>query len=108
MLPWLDSNQFAQVCSLSDLFLDSIGFSGCVTVLDAIEQSLPIVTARGTMMRGRQAAGILNILGLNELIAENANDYFSIALQLAQDPEYRQMIREKITKSKEKLYADIS
>jgi len=104
MLPYLSHANFLGLCRSSDVFLDSIGFTGCVTVLDALEHSLPVVTVRGAYMRGRQSSAMLNILELQELIAEDANDYVQKVVKLANDAEYRRSIRERIAMHKHKLY----
>jgi len=104
MLPFLSHPQFVALCRETDIFLDSIGFSGCVTAIDALEQSLPVVTVNGSLMRGRQSAAMLNVLGLQELVAKDANDYVQKSLKLASDSEYRKDIRERIANSKKRLY----
>lgn len=106
MLPFMDRLQLAKLYSSADIFLDSMGFSGCVTALDAIEHSLPIVTMRGAMMRGRQCAAMLDIMELQELVAENTQEYVQKALKLALDPEYKTAISHKIGEHKARLYYD--
>jgi protein O-GlcNAc transferase len=108
IVPLLRHAQFIGLCQSTDIFLDSIGFSGCVTVLDALEQSLPVVTVCGSLMRGRQSAAMLNILDLPELIAHDASDYIQKVLKLANDAEYQRAIRERITQSKQRLYRNES
>ena len=51
------------------MYLDSIGFSGFNTALQAVECGLPIVTREGRFMRGRLASGILKRMGLQDLVA---------------------------------------
>jgi protein O-GlcNAc transferase len=104
MLNRLSAQDFSGLCAAGDLFLDSIGFSGCLTALDAIEVDLPFVTVRGDLMRGRQSAAMLDALGLPELIAENASKYVEIACKLAQDPDMRRALSEKIANGKSVLY----
>src|ERR1700721_4101910 len=60
MLPHLNYSQYINLCRQADIFLDSIGYSGCLTALDAIGQNLPIVTVSGALMRGRKSAGLLS------------------------------------------------
>ncbi len=38
-----------------DLFLDSVGWSGCNSTLEALACGLPVVTWPGELMRGRAA-----------------------------------------------------
>ncbi len=108
MLPFMDRFQLAKLCDSADIFLDSINFSGCVTALDAIEHSIPIVTVRGAMMRERQCAAMLDIIGLQELVADNAEEYVQKAAKLALDTEYRTAISHKISAHRDKLYENKS
>ena len=105
MLNRLSAEDFSTLLKASDLFLDSIGFSGCVTALDAIAAHLPIVTARGEFMRGRQTAAMLEAIGLQELVADNPAAYIEIVCKLARDPNLRNTISEKIAANKSALYA---
>jgi predicted O-linked N-acetylglucosamine transferase (SPINDLY family) len=47
---------------------------------------------------------MLDILELQELIAEDANEYVQKVVKLAKDAEYRRSIRERIAKHKQRLY----
>ena len=57
-------------------------------------------------MRGRQTFGMLTLLGLPELIAQNADDYVRIAARLAQDTAWRMALVERISSRKTTLYRD--
>ncbi|MDY7020543.1 MAG: tetratricopeptide repeat protein [Cyanobacteriota bacterium] len=106
-LPPLKARLFAGTTALSDVFLDSIGWSGCNSSLEAITCDLPIVTLPGELMRGRHTFALLKMMGLKETIAKNKQDYISIAVRLGQDVEYRQQISQKIAENKHKLYGDL-
>ncbi len=106
MLPPLNYSQYINLCRRADIFLDSIGYSGCLTALDAIEQNLPIVTVDGALMRGRQSAGLLGVMNLKETIALNEQDYIRIAIKLAQNKEERDSIAQRISAEKKKLFGN--
>jgi predicted O-linked N-acetylglucosamine transferase (SPINDLY family) len=53
----------------ADVFLDTIGFSGFNTAMQAAECALPIVTREGRFMRGRLASGMLRSMGMSDLVA---------------------------------------
>lgn len=91
---------------VSDVFLDTLGWSGGNTTLEAIACDLPIVTCPGEFMRGRHSYGILKMLGVTETIAENREDYIKIAVRLGVDPDWRDSIREKINQCHGNLYED--
>jgi predicted O-linked N-acetylglucosamine transferase (SPINDLY family) len=63
----------------SDVFLDTLSFSGGHTTFDAVACNLPIVTCAGEFMRGRQSCGILKMLGVTNTIAQNEAEYIEIA-----------------------------
>ena len=88
-LPYMTHGQYLRVNALCDVMLDTLHWSGGNTSLDAIAMGLPIVTLPGELMRGRQSLGMLRALGLEELVARDADDYARIATGLAGDPARR-------------------
>lgn len=105
-LPWLSRAEFHALMRRADLCLDSIGFSGFNTALQALECSLPIVTCEGRFLRGRLASGILRRMGLRELVASDEKAYADIAVQLVREPSLRQALRQRIDSRRIVLYAD--
>ena len=55
-------------------------------------------------MRGRVTAGLYKQMGLNELIATDANAYLTLALRLAQDPDFKHRMQADINANAHKLY----
>jgi protein O-GlcNAc transferase len=102
----LNQNQFVAAIGQCDVFLDSIGWSGCNSALESLAHDLPIVTHRGTTMRGRHSAAILQMMGVTELIAESLEQYIAIAARLARDRDLRSATRRRIAENKHKLYCD--
>ena len=107
-LPRLNAREFAGTTAIADVFLDSIGWSGCNSSLEAVAQDLPIVTLPGELMRGRHSAAILTQMGLTEMIATDKQQYIQLAVKLAIDGNYRQTLRQLIAEHKHKLYQDLS
>jgi CRISPR-associated protein Csy1 len=81
-------------------------WSGGQTSVDALDCGLPVVTLPGSMMRGRQSAGMLSLLGLHELIATDADDYVRIATRLCQDVAWRTGLVESIRERNGVLFDD--
>ncbi len=106
-LPQLNAKLFAGTTALADVFLDSIGWSGCNSSLEAITYDLPIVTLPGELMRGRHTLALLKMMGIEETIAANKEDYIKIAVRLGQDDQYCQHISQKVAENKHKLYSDL-
>jgi len=105
-VPWLPRNAFYGMLQQADVYLDTIGFSGFNTAMQAVECGLPIVTRAGSFMRGRLASGILERLGLGELIAPDDESYVQLAVKLATDDIYRQRVRTRIEATRDTLSED--
>jgi predicted O-linked N-acetylglucosamine transferase (SPINDLY family) len=105
-LPWLPKAEFYGLMRRADVMLDTLGFSGFNTALQASECGLPIVTCEGRYLRGRLASGILDRLGLRELIVATEEDYVGLAVRLARDPGYREQLRRRIESGRHLLYRD--
>jgi predicted O-linked N-acetylglucosamine transferase (SPINDLY family) len=67
-----------------DLALDTQPYSGGVTTLEAAWMGVPVVTWRGASFAGRHSATHLHAIGLDELIADDADGYVARAVGLAQ------------------------
>jgi predicted O-linked N-acetylglucosamine transferase (SPINDLY family) len=57
-------------------------------------------------MRGRQSAGMLNIIGVTETIAKDEQDYIDIAVKLGLNKEYKQSIIDQMSKNHHLLFED--
>jgi protein O-GlcNAc transferase len=108
VLPHLSHDEYKRVNQLCDVMIDTLYWSGGNTSLDALAMGLPIVTLPGEFMRGRQSAAMLSILGVDELIAKDVDDYLRIALGLGQDAAYRAQVRARILDNRQKLFDDKS
>ena len=106
-IPWQPKSAFYGLMNRADIYLDTIGFSGFNTAFQAIECGLPIVTREGKFMRGRLASGILKRIGLQELIAQNDNDFVNLIVKIATDQKYNRFISNKIIESRDSLYFDL-
>jgi predicted O-linked N-acetylglucosamine transferase (SPINDLY family) len=105
-IPWQNWPEFYGLLKRADVFLDTIGFSGFNTAMQAVECGLPIVTREGRFLRGRLASGILKRMGLQELVAESEEEYIALAIKLVQDAEYRERIRARIEAGRPILFED--
>ena len=106
VLPFLSQSQFMSLVGLCDIFLDSVGWSGCNTTLESLTHDLPIVTMPQAFMRSRHSAAILQMMGIDETIARTVDEYVSIAAELANDSGNRRMLSRKIADSKSRVYRD--
>ena len=90
----------------SDIFLDTMSYSGGFTTLDAIACNLPIVTCPGELMRGRQSYAFLKILDVTETVAKNEADYIEIAARLGLNKRWRDSIIQHMKHRHSYLYDD--
>ena len=102
----LSQSKFVAAAGLTDVFLDSIGWSGCNSALECLVQALPIVTFEGSTMRGRHCAAILRMLDVPETIATTLEDYVAIAVRLGQDAQFRKTISSRMAANRDKVYRD--
>lgn len=105
-IPWLSQPAFHGLMQRACLYLDSIGFSGFNTALQAVECALPIVTCEGRFMRGRFASGILRRLGLPELVAATEEAYVALAVKLVEDASFRKDVSQRIVARRAALFRD--
>ncbi|MBE9041758.1 tetratricopeptide repeat protein [Oscillatoriales cyanobacterium LEGE 11467] len=106
-LPRMKTRVFAGASALADVFLDSIGWSGCNSTLESLDYNLPIVTLPRDLMRGRHTLAVLKMMGIEETIAADKDDYIKIAIRLGRDFKYRQAISEKVAVNKHRVYRDL-
>ena len=86
--------------SLVDLFLDSFFYNAHTTAVDALWTCTPIITKVGKSFSSRVCGSLLNYCKLNELMVYSNNDYFTKALELAQNKKLYTSIVRKIIKAK--------
>jgi predicted O-linked N-acetylglucosamine transferase (SPINDLY family) len=98
--------KFVAAAGLCDVFLDSIGWSGCNSALESLQHDLPVVTLRGALMRGQHSAAILQMMDISETVAGTIDEYVAIATRLAGAPQERQRLKERVAANKHRLYRD--
>ena len=108
-LPHSSRADFLAALSACDLALDTFGFSGGNTSLDALSVGLPVVTLPGEFMRGRQTFAMLSALTASvhdTLIAKTTDDYAAVAVRLLRDVEERARLRREIGANMGLLFDD--
>ena len=81
MVPQLQRPDYFELNRVSDIYLDSLGWSGGNTTLESLTFSLPIVTWEGEFMRGRHSGAILKRMGLDSEIATSPDAYIHRAVE---------------------------
>jgi predicted O-linked N-acetylglucosamine transferase (SPINDLY family) len=107
MLPRMDGSAFQAVARVSDVFLDSIGWSGCNSALECMAAGLPAITCEGTSMRGRHTFAFLKAMGLDELIAREVDAYVELAVRMARDAGWRRQQSARISERLPAIFGDL-
>ncbi len=94
--PFVPHESYLRLNQLCDVMLDTPHWSGGNTSLDAFASGLPVVTLPGRLMRGRQSAGMLRLLGVPELIVSSPEEYVATAVRLGTDREERAAVSGRI------------
>lgn len=105
---WLTFHEYHCLLRHADVLLDTIGFSGYNTAVQAMECGLPLVTREGRFLRGRLASGVLRRVDLQELIAKSNADYVNLVVKLATDHFYQANVRHEIQQRSSVLFDDRS
>lgn len=107
MLPRVDNATFQAIARLSDIYLDSIEWSGCNTTLESMACGLAAITCRGSTMRARHTCAFLKAMGLDELIADSVPSYIDLAVRLGRDRAWRNEISSQISTRLPRIYRDM-
>jgi hypothetical protein len=105
-LPRLAPDRFVAAIGQCDVVLDSIGWSGCNSILESLVHNVPIVTLAGELMRGRHTAAILDMMDVRKTTARTIDEYVSIAGLLGRDMGKRSEVAAKIAANKQRVYRD--
>jgi protein O-GlcNAc transferase len=108
ILPRLDQDRFIAATGCADVFLDSLGWSGCNSMLESLPHDLPIVTMADELMRGRHGLAILTMMKLSDIVADSVDGYVDAAVRLSCDLVWRAALRERIAANKHRVYRDRS
>jgi protein O-GlcNAc transferase len=106
-LPRLAPDHFTAAIGQCDIVLDSIGWSGCNSILEGLVHDIPIVAFAGQMMRGRHAAAILNMMNVRDTTARTVDEYISIATALGRNEQRRKDVSSEIAANKHRVYRDL-
>ena len=83
----------------ADLFLDTFIYNAGATASNALWAGLPVLTKSGKSYTSRMAGSLLNAIGLPELITTTDEEYESLALDLAQNREKLNRIRNTLLRN---------
>ncbi len=105
-VPWMSQEKFFGLLTRAHAMLDSPGFSGFNTTMQAVECGRPVVAWEGDAMRGRFASAILRQIGLDECVCSDSAAFVAVAARLCNDPAYADGVRDRIASQREPLFGD--
>jgi len=106
-LPRLSAGEFAATTRLMDVFLDSVGWSGCNSALEAIDAGLPVVTLRGSTLRANHCAAILRFMGHSDSVATTREQFVDFAAHLGLDAAWRQEQAARVQRDRHRIDHDM-
>ncbi len=80
----------------ADLGLDCYPCNGHTTTSDMLWMGLPLLTFKGSNFASRVSESLLNAMGIDELVMENAEVFVDRAVSLANEPETLTRLRAQI------------
>ncbi|NER01425.1 MAG: glycosyltransferase, partial [Okeania sp. SIO3C4] len=81
---------------LCNVYLDSYPFAGVNSLIEPLEIGIPIITKNGNSFRSLMGSSLLRSLSIPDLIVNNEAEYINLAIQLANNSEFRQQKRQEI------------
>jgi predicted O-linked N-acetylglucosamine transferase (SPINDLY family) len=106
-VPFLKKEEFHDLMQKAHLYLDTIGFSGFNTAMQALLCDLPIITIEGEFMRGKLASGILHRIGLSDLVCHSTSEYIDQVVELIQNQHKRNDYINQISKNLHVVFNDL-
>ncbi|MHC5769415.1 MAG: hypothetical protein ACYTXI_28135 [Nostoc sp.] len=96
-------DDYFDLLSLADIYLDTFDWAGGNTTLDAIACHLPIVTCPAVYAVGVILMVFCKLLR-TQTIADDTSQYIQIAVRLAGDIDWRYSVREALKLSSKVLF----
>lgn len=106
ILPRLSEPVFQAVNKAADAVLDSVGWSGFNSTMEALATGTPVVAMPGETMRAHHTCGILRMAGLDELITPDADGYVELAVRLGTDAMFRDRMRNATVERRGRVFGD--
>ena len=103
-LPRLTHAAYLALLAAVPVVLDTIHFSGGISTVETLAQGTPVVTWPTTFMCGRVSYAYYRAMGLDDCIAQDAEDYVARAVRLGTDEAWRAEVRARIRNAVPRLF----
>lgn len=88
--------EYLQSYGRIDVALDPFPYNGGTTTMETLLMGVPMIALRGDRFASLVGVGMLELCGLNELVADTMDDYVRIAAELATRPDRLVDLRNRI------------
>lgn len=106
LLPPLPYPRFLRYLALADVVLDTRAYSGGQTSDDTLGVGTPLVSYPGAAWRSRQTLGRLKLLGLEDGLATDWDDFVTRAIRLAHAGPWRRRYLDQLAGHRQRLVAN--
>ncbi len=96
----LPLNEHLARLKLADLVLDTRIYNGGASTSNALWAGVPVVTVQGGHYVSRMSSSLLTTIGLPELITHSLEEYESLCIRLANNPDELQAMRQKLANNR--------
>lgn len=103
-VPWMNQPDFFDLLALADVALDAHRLAGGNVSFQSLWLGTPLVVYPSEFLRGRIGAGLYRLLGLDDWIANDWDDYREKALRLGTEPATRAELSAKILAGREQIF----
>lgn len=89
-LPKMEAQEFLGLLAAVDASLDTPDWNGSNTTIEALLVGTPVISLPGIHLRGRHTLGFYKVLGAQNLLAKDEDDYIQQVLNVA---HFREQVR---------------
>ncbi len=89
--------EYLEILEKARITLDSYPFGGYNTIVDSLFVGCPVVTLEGTRFFNRASSALMRKVNLPQLITTCREDYINKALELIDNPQELQSLRDAVT-----------
>ncbi len=104
LIPRVAPGDYLHLLATADVILDTPHFSGGNTSYESFAMNKPVVTLAGEFMRGRVTLAQYRMMGIEDFIADNLEEFSAIALRLGTDAGYRTEMETRIAEASPCLF----
>jgi predicted O-linked N-acetylglucosamine transferase (SPINDLY family) len=107
-LPRCATQAFVDLVGLPEVMLDTPGFNGMNTSLQAFARGTPVVTLPGEFQRCRHTYGMYRKMRIEHCVARDPEHYADLAVEIARDGSMRRELSGLIEERSQHLFEDRS